>query len=173
MKLPICAGSRPLDDKVQLLGGVIIAKSYQIPPEPSKQLPVAFQLPRTFGVRSVDACIEQATPRAWEGNQNGNVRGGLDDVGDLVIPTFGEIVLLGDIDNFTKFGIRIRLLHVPILIGAKQHHCPLRSLELRVSEVVSTFGVPRRIGLVEPTCGYFGCSAWVNYSSRNSLGVSS
>ena len=64
-------------------------------------------------VLCVDACVEQATPRAWEGNQNGNIRGCIEDIRDLVVSTFGgEIIVLGDIDDFARFGVRIRPLHV-------------------------------------------------------------
>ena len=74
---------------------------------------MASQFLRALGVRCIDASIEQAAPRAWEGYQYGHIWSGLEDFCDLVVSSFGrEIILLSDIDNIAGFGVWICSSHV-------------------------------------------------------------
>ena len=81
---------------------------------------MALQLFRAFRVSCVDASIEQATPRTRKRNKYGDIWSRLDDLRNFIVPTLGsKIVLLGDIDNFARVGIRIGSPRVVIFIGAR------------------------------------------------------
>ena len=63
---------------------------------------MALQLWGAFGVCCINAGVKQATPRAWEGNQNCDIRDALDDVGDLSIAALGsEVISLSNIYDIT------------------------------------------------------------------------
>ena len=125
--LPVSAVSRPFDDQIETVGRKRIAQSNEVLPKPSEESPMALEFRCALRVLCVDACVEQATPRAWERYEDGDVRSFLEDRCDLLVSCLGrEVILFGDVDDLTQPGIWVCPSHVRVFVGAEQYDGPIR-----------------------------------------------